>query len=199
MIEKVNSQEKRLGENDRMIREIDGKISEMSSQKVNVNQLAELVKQLREKMSAIKWPAEKINELSLRLEINNNLLSNPVKTKQTVVHTAGKLIWVIALLSITVISLIIGIVETAGKLERYKTNDMLWRYLKVSSNSNDLKYLQTIERLYPIRHENMKVQVEEAELKEKQIAESVAVNRDQRSDSSISQSKKAKSRTKRSK
>jgi hypothetical protein len=48
----------------------------------------------------------------------------------------------------------------------------MWRYIKLSNNSQNLEYLQSVERLYLENPEKIQSLVEKEELKLKQIAES---------------------------
>ncbi len=198
MIEKVSSQEKRLDKTEKTLTVIEEKLSGISDQSSNFKQLAELVRQIQNGMKQIVWPVEKMNELSLRLESNNDLLSNPVKPKQIVVHSAGKLAWVIVSLVFVIILLVTGLINTVNKLNQYQTNDILWRYVKATNKSQNLEYLQSVENLYLNDPEKMKSLVEEAELHQKQLAESKAQNRGQVSRDSIPSPKKAKNKIKRS-
>jgi hypothetical protein len=197
VIEKVAGHEKRLDKNEMMLTELEENVSGMSDQSDNLNNLADLVGRIQERMNKIVWPVEKINELTLKLKLNNDLLSNPVKTKQSVFHTAGKLAWVILCLFIAVVSLIIGLFETARKLDRYKTNDLLWRYVKVVNKDQNLEYLQWVEKLNLKDPEKMKSIVITAELYQKQLIEAETNNGAQVSIDSITSSKKIKSKLKR--
>lgn len=66
-------------------------------------------------------------------KINNDLLANLVKSRQTIVQTATKSIWIIVVLVILLnISIMISI-DINRKLEQYKINDILCRAMKVNS------------------------------------------------------------------
>ena len=197
VIEKVAGHEKRLDKNEMMLTELEENVSGLSDQSSNLKKLAELVGQVQDRMNKILWPVEKMNELTLRLKLNNNLLSNPVKTKQTIVHTAAKLAWVVVLLSIIVVSLVIGLFEIANKLDGCKTNDLLWRYVKVTNKGQNLEYLQSVEKLHLKDPEKMKSFVIEGELYQKQLIEAVANNGERVSVDSITSGKKVKSKLKR--
>ena len=168
VIEKVDGQGKRLDQNEKLVTEMKEKVSGISDQSDNFKKLGEVVGQILEKMNQIDWPVEKMNELSLRLKLNNDLLSKPVKTKTTVVHTAGKLGWGVLFLSCSAILLVIGLFEIAGKLDQYKMNDLLWRYVKVTNKAQNIEYLQAIESLYLKNPELMNSYVEQEELKQRQ-------------------------------
>jgi hypothetical protein len=199
VIEKVDGHQKRLDHNEKTLTEMEEQVSGLSDQSSNLKKLAELVGQVQERMNKIIWPVEKMNELSFRLKLNNDLLSQPVKTKQTVVHTAGKLAWVIVLLFIIVVSLVIELFEIANKLDQYKKNDLLWRYAKVTNKGQNLEYLQSIEKLHLKDPERMKSVVIEAELYQKQLSETVANNGNLFSINSSSTPKKIKSKVGRTK
>ena len=169
VIEKVNGLEKRSAENEKILSEIKENVSGLSGQSQNLNELAQIVQHLQQRMQQIIWPLQQMNELTSWLKMNHSLFSNPVKTKQTVVHTAGKLGWVMAFLLLAIISLAIGLLETASRLKEYKTNDLLWRYVKVVSKNKNLEYLQTLENLHLKDPEKMKFFVDEEELRQKHV------------------------------
>ncbi len=172
IIEKVEAIEIRTNTQGKEFSEITKMVSTMTDQFNTIKTISDQVKKLQDNMNNIIWPVREITEMSSRLSRNNELLANPKKTKQVVFHTAGKLIWVIVILSALIISLIIFLVNTSNKLEQTKMNDMLWRYIKLSNNSQNLEYLQSVERMYLAHPEKMKYLVEKEELKLKQKAES---------------------------
>lgn len=178
IIEKVEATETRMNTQGKELSEIIKKVSTMTDQANTIKTVADLVKKLQDNMNNITWPVREITEMSNRLARNNELLTNPKKTKQVVFHKVGKLIWVIVILSALIISLIVFLVNTSNKLEQFKMNDMLWRYIKLSKNSQNLEYLQSVERLYLGDPEKMQSLVEKEELKLKQIAESEFINHD---------------------
>jgi hypothetical protein len=179
IIEKVEAAETRLNTQGKELTEITKKISTMTDQTNTIKTVVDLVKKLQGNINNITWPVREITEMSSRLSRNNELLANPKKTKQVVFHTAGKLIWVIVILSALIISLIVFLVNTSNKLEQTKMNDMLWRYIRLSNNSQNLEYLQSVERMYLAHPEKMKYLVEKEELRIKQIGESEIKNHDQ--------------------
>lgn len=168
IIDKVEGQQKRLDQTERSIGEIENNLSEISDQSNNLKKLSEVVGQIQERMKTIVWPVEKMNELSIRLKLNNDLLSSPVKTKTTIVHTAGKLGWFILFLSCTIVLLAFSLFETVEKLDQYKKNDLLWRFVKIVNKDQNLEYLHSVEKLYLQDPEKMKSRTEEEELYQKQ-------------------------------
>ena len=172
IIDKVNAGEKRLDANEKLIADMDKKLYGSKDQSANQKQILELIKQLQEGMKEVKWPVKEIAEMSFRLRQNNDFLANPKKTKQVVFHTAGKLAWIITGLFIVIISLVIQLLNISNNLDQYKMNDLMWRYIKLSNNSQNLEYLQSVERMYLTSPEKMKILVEKEELSLKQIAES---------------------------
>ncbi len=123
-------------------------------------------------MDRIDWLKEQLTELSFKIKLNNDLLANPAKNKQTIVHTAEKSIWIIVVLVFLLNILIMVSIDINRKLDQYKTNDILWRALKVNSNTHELFYLQSIEKLYDNDPDKFKSGVVEAERVQKQILES---------------------------
>jgi hypothetical protein len=172
IIEKVEAIEVRLNIQGKELSEITKKVSTVNDQANTIKTIANLIKKLQDNMNTITWPVKEMTEMSILLAQNNELLTNPVKTKHVVFHTAGKLIWVIVILSALIISMIVFLVNTSSKLEQSEKNDMLWRYIKLSNNSQNLEYLQSVERIYLADPEKLKSLVEKEELRLKQIAES---------------------------
>jgi hypothetical protein len=175
IIEKVDGHEKRLFQNEIILKNMEEGMSDISGLGANIKKLEEVVGQVQERMSEKIWPIEKLNELSLRLKMNNDLLLNPVKTKTKVVHTAGKLGWVILFLSCFVIFLTIGLFETVRMLHQNQMNDLLWRYVKVTNKDQNLEYLQAIEKHYLKNPESMKAFIEQEELNQTQQSVSKAL------------------------
>ena len=172
IIEKVEVTETRLGTQEKELTEITKKVSTMTDQTKTVKTLSDLIRKLQDNMNTITWPIREMAEISNRLAQNNKLLTNPKKTKQVVFHTAGKLIWVVAGLSIGILFLIVGLFNTTSRLDQYRMNDMMWRYIKLSNNSQNLEYLHSVETLYLDDPQKMQSLVEKEELKLKQKTES---------------------------
>ena len=179
IIEKVEGAETRLNTQGKELAEITKKVSTITDQSNTIKTTANLLKKLQDDMNTITWPYGEISEMTNLLIQNKELLAHPKKTKQVIVHTAGKLGWSIAGLSVIIISLIILLINITNKLNQYKMNDMTWRYIKLSNSSQNLEYLQSVERLYLAHPEKMKSLVEREELKLKQITESEINNHDQ--------------------
>lgn len=197
IIEKVEAAEAILNIQGKEISEITKKVTSITDQTNIIINLSNLVKKLQDNMNTITWPVNEVTEMSNLLVRNNELQANPKKTKQIVFHTAGKLIWVITGLLIGIILLIIGLFNSQSNLDQYRMNDMMWRYIKLSNSSQNLEYLQSVERLYLADPETMKSFVEKKELKLKQIAESEINNRSHgASDSTSPLNKKKKIRVK---
>jgi hypothetical protein len=178
IIDKVNAGDKRLEANEKLVIEMDKKLSGFTDQSGNQKHILGLIMKLQDEMTEIRWPVNQIAEMSSRLKQNNDLLANPVKTKHTIVHTAGKLGWIIAGLSVVIISLVILLINVGSKMDHLKMNDMMWRYIKIGSHSQNLEYLHQIERTYLDDPEKMQSEVEKEELHLKQIAESEINNPD---------------------
>jgi hypothetical protein len=197
IIEKVEAAETKLNIQGKELSEITKKVSTVTDQANTIKTIANLIKKLQDNMNTITWPVKEMTEMSNLLAQNNELLAHPKKTKQVIVHTAGKLIWIIVSLFAMMLSLIILLVNTSNKLDQFKMNDMIWRYIKLSNSSQNLEYLQTVERLYLASPEKMKSLVEKEELKLKQIAEFEISTHDQSSYDTISVlNKKKKIKTK---
>jgi hypothetical protein len=145
IIEKVEAAKTRLNTQGKELTEITKKVSTITDQTKTIKTVTELVWKLQDNLNTMTWPVREITEMSSRLARNNELLANPKKIKQVVFHTAGKLIWVIVSLSSIMVFLFIFLVKTSNKLDRFRMNDMMWRYIKLSNTSQNLKYLQSVE------------------------------------------------------
>jgi hypothetical protein len=171
IIEKIDASVVRIGEQEKVITEISQKVSQMSDQSSTIKNVAELVKNLQDNMYNIRWPVKEMTEVSNRLAENNELLSNPRKTKQVIFHTAGRLLWVIVGLFIGMVFLVMGWINTSNKLDQFRMHDIMWRYVKLTNHSQNLEYLQSVENLYVINPDKMQSLVEKEELSLKQISE----------------------------
>jgi hypothetical protein len=113
-----------------------------------------------------------MREMSSRLELNNELLANPRKTKKVIFHTAGKLLWVIIGLSVGMVFLVLGWVNTSNKLDQYRMHDIMWRYIKLTNKSQNREYLQSIERLCLDNPDKINSIIEKEDLRMEQLEES---------------------------
>ncbi len=172
IIEKVESSVNRLDEQEKFMTEISQKVAVITDQSNSIKNVAEVVKKLQENMNAVRWPVKEMTEMSGRLARNNELLSNPRKTKQVIFHTAGKLLWVVIGFFIGLVFLIMGWINTSNKLDLYRMHDIMWRYINLTNQSQNLEYLHAVERLYFADPEKMKSLVEKEELRLKLQEES---------------------------
>ena len=171
---------------------MDKKLSGWTDQSINQKYILGLIKELQEGLTNIKWPLKEMEEISSRLARNNNLLANPVKSKQIIVHTAGKLGWIIAALTAGIISLSFLLINTSNKLDQYKMNDLIWRYIKISNQSENLEYLHLVEESYLENPERMRALVEKEELRQKQLSESEINNLANRTPDTLNHANKMK-------
>jgi hypothetical protein len=172
IIEKVDANDARLVEQEKAISEISQNLAVIEDQANTINHVGELVNKLQENMYNIRWPVKEMKEMSSRLDLNNELLANPRKTKQVIFHTAGKLLWVIIGLSVGMVFLILGWVNTLNKLDQFRMHDIQWRYIKLTNQDQNLEYLQWIEKLYQGNPEEMESIVLKEELSQEQLQES---------------------------
>jgi hypothetical protein len=171
IIEKIDSSEARLDRQGLELVDLSGKVSGLTDQASAINNLADLVKELQKNMIAIRWPVKEMEKMSERMAKNNDLLSNPRKTRKIVFHTAGRLIWVIIGLFIGIGLLTIGWINTSKDLEKYQMNDILWRYVKTTNRAQNLIYFQDLEKMYVSDPDKMQSAVEKEELRLKQLDE----------------------------
>lgn len=173
IIEKVEASEIRLDEQEKVITEISEKVSAITDQSSTIKNVTEVVKNLQDNMYNIRWPVKEMTEMSNRLAINNELLANPKKTKKIIFHTAGRLLWVVIGLFVGIVFLIMGWISTSNKLDQFRMHDIMWRYVKSTNHSQNLEYLQSIERLCLGDPKKMQFLVEKAELLQKQQDEMI--------------------------
>ena len=65
-----------------------------------------------------------------------------------------------------------GWVNTSNKLDQYRMHDIMWRYIRLTNRSQNLEYLQSVERKYLGSPEKFRSFVEQEELRQKQFEES---------------------------
>lgn len=82
VIDKINGQENRIEQNENRLLEIESKVAEVSNQESNITNLTCVIEELQNKMSHSFLSKEQIAELSFRIKLNNDLLANPVKSRQ---------------------------------------------------------------------------------------------------------------------
>jgi hypothetical protein len=170
VVDKLNTTGARLDNQEEELLELSKKIHTLDDQSSSNNELMELVKQLQNNMTAIRWPVREMEKMSERLAQNNELLSSPRTTKKVVFHTAGRLIWVVIGLFIGAILLTIGWIDTSREMEKYRMNDLLWRYTKINQ-AQSLDYFQDVEKMYISDPGKMESAVEKEELRLKQLDE----------------------------
>jgi hypothetical protein len=176
IIEKVDASETRIDEQEKVITEISQKVSLMSDQSSTIMNVTEIVKKLHNEMYNIRWPVKEMTEMSNRLAINNELLANPRKTKKVIFHTAGRLLWVIIGMFAGMVFLVMGWFNTSNKLDQFRMHDIMWRYIKLNNQSQNLEYLHAIENLYFADPDKMNSIVEKEELHHNQLKESTQIN-----------------------
>jgi hypothetical protein len=172
IIEKVDSGAARLDEQEKIIAEISQKILVTTEQAEAIKDVAEAIEILRKNINSIHWPLKEMTEMRNRLAENNELLSNPRKTKQVIFHTAGRLIWVVIGMFLGMVFLTMGWVNTSNKLDQFRMHDVMWRYIKQTNQTQNLEYLQGIEEMYLNDPNKMKSFVEKGELRLKQMEDS---------------------------
>jgi len=172
IVEKVDASATRLEEQETFISEISQKVAVITDQSNALKNIIELVRNLQENIKTINWPVKEMTEMTNRLAKNNELLSNPRKTKQVLFHTAGRLLWVVVGLFVGMTFLIMGWINISNKLDRFQMHDVMWRYVKLTNQSQNLEYLQAVERMYLSDPEKMKSLVEKEELRLSQLEKS---------------------------
>jgi|GEM_PF-4517371 hypothetical protein len=171
VIDKLNTTAARLDNQEEELLEVSKKVHTLNDQTNSNNALGELVKQLQNSMISVRWPVREMEKISERLAQNNELLSSPRTTKKVVYHTVGRLIWILIGLFIGAILLTIGWMNTSREMEKYRMNDLLWRYIKINNQGQNLDYLQDVERIYISDPGKMESAVEKEELHLKQLDE----------------------------
>jgi hypothetical protein len=172
IIEKIDASVNRLDEQEKVISEISQKVLVITDQSAAIKNVAEVIKKVQENIGTIRWPVKEMTEMSSRLDTNNELLANPRKTEKIIFHTAGRLLWVVIGLSIGIVFITMGWINTSNKLDQFRMHDIMWRFVKLTNHSQNLEYLHSVETLYLGNSEKMESLVLQGELSQKQFEES---------------------------
>jgi hypothetical protein len=111
----------------------------------------EVKKQLKDinvAITAIKFPARQMDELSGKLKASVALLKQPVENKVLHHHYIPKLIWVSAVLFVVLCLAFCGWYNTGQKFDQYRANDLKYRYLKMNRSLALQQLLFITDSLY---------------------------------------------------
>jgi hypothetical protein len=171
LVEKVNSHETRIDEQQKTTQEMSTTISAMKGESENIQRIAKIVDELQAKMVNIQWPVSEMEKLSGILSRTNHLLENPRREKVLHVHTGSKMMWSVIALSVICIFLLAGWISTYNRLNDYRMNDVCWQYLKLNLGAKQVQSMQKLEMQYQQHPDEMTAQVEQQELRLQQWAE----------------------------
>lgn len=113
---------------------------------------------------------EKVQNLTSAIAILKASSGIPPQGKASHTHHLHKGIWVAIALSILATSFLYGWIRSSVSKEKYRANDILYRYLKVNGNSESLKGLYHIDSLYKSNSDDF---IKHVEQQEENLAEQV--------------------------
>lgn len=165
LIEKMENAETRMEEHHKIMEELSTTMARITKQQETSQQLSGVIEQLNEQVHFIDLPVKQITELCALLRNHKEQMSDLPKQRIVHVHTAHKLTWAVGALFFIVIMLLMFLSEQNNKLDDNKMHDITWRYIKLKTHKQGLKYLQQVEELYVTNPEKLQQQVEEEELR----------------------------------
>ncbi len=119
------------------------------------------IHRLRDDLKESRFPIEKLQSLSSRLDTVMSLLREPVENKVLHHHHVPKIIWITAGLFITLALISSGWYITANKLDSFIGNDTKYRQLRLDTSKQGLQiYLDKIDSLYVTRPDMRKIVLE---------------------------------------
>jgi hypothetical protein len=139
--QKVQTQEKKIG----AIAETVSKIPDYSA---DLKQIKSGIADLKTAVTALQFPAEKIQEFSGKLTSVVELLRQPIENKVQHHHHVPQIIWVAAGLFIVLCLTCSGWYMTAAKLDQYREADTKYRYLYLKGDDTVHRTLFTLDSLY---------------------------------------------------
>ncbi|MBA4168466.1 MAG: hypothetical protein H0X41_13150 [Chitinophagaceae bacterium] len=171
IVDKVNACADKVKEQETAIAGLQKNAPAIKEAEANLHSATSIIHQLQENMKTLRFPVEEMNRLSEELNANNQLLSRPRKDKVFHIHTAGRLMSAVIVLSVVVLILGYGWYNTHATLDDYRMHDIIWRQLKLRVSAEPLESLHALETEYQANPSLMKDNVEKAELRLQQDAE----------------------------
>lgn len=113
---------------------------------------------------------EKVQNLTSAIALLKASSGIPPQGKASHTHHLHKGIWVAIALSILAASFLYGWIRSSVSKEKYRANDILYRYLKVNGNRELLKGLYHIDSLYKSNSDDF---IKHVEQQEENLAEQV--------------------------
>ena len=113
---------------------------------------------------------EKVQNLTSAIALLKASSGIPPQGKASHTHHLHKGIWVAIALSILAASFLYGWIRSSVSKEKYRANDILYRYLKVNGNRESLKGLYHIDSLYKSNSDDF---IKHVEQQEENLAEQV--------------------------
>lgn len=165
LIEKMENAETRMEEHHKIMQEMSATMVRITKQQETSQQLSGVVEQLNTQMQGIDLPVKQIAELSALLRNHKEQMSDPPKQKIVHIHTTHKLAWAVGILFFIVIMLLMFLAKQSNKLEQNTMHDFTWRFIKLKTHKQGLKYLQQVEELYVANPEKLQQEVEQEELR----------------------------------
>lgn len=141
IIEKVETQESKVGELETAIRKLSGSAEEIELLKREVGSMKEIAK-------GISFPIQEMRELSSSLKECRMQLTLPIEKNVQHHHHFPKVIWATIGLFLGLAAVCAGWYTTGTSLKEYKANDTKYRYLKVFGSNSLKEILFDTDSLY---------------------------------------------------
>jgi len=143
LIDKVDGQERKIGE-------LKEKAEQIPSYTDVLSQVKTGIEGLRKDVQKISFPEREMEELSERLAKSVAILKQPVEQKIIQQHHVSKGIWVAIAIFLLLCLVATGWYSTYNKLDFYIANDTKYRYLKLEANTGLGKWLNVLDSLYKV-------------------------------------------------
>lgn len=98
LIDKVDSQERKIGDQENQIKELKQRVNSIPDNTEVVRQFIWSLQELRSDIKLLSFPEKLVRDLCARLETTIMILKQPVKKEITHHHHATKTIWIAAAL-----------------------------------------------------------------------------------------------------
>lgn len=141
IIEKVETQESKVGEMETAIRKLSGSAEEIELLKREVGAMKEIAK-------GVSFPIQEMRELSSSLRECRMQLTLPIQKSVQHHHHFPKVIWATIGLFLALATVCAGWYTTGTSLNEYKANDTKYRYLKVFGSNSLKEILFDTDSLY---------------------------------------------------
>ncbi len=155
---------KKVEGQDKKIVALEEKIKIIPDNAKQFQNLVSAIHGLRDDIKESRFPTEKLQGLSSRLDTVMNQLRQPVENKVLHHHHIPKTIWITAGLFIAFALVSSGWYMTGSKLNGFMANDTKYRQLRLDTAKKSLQlYLDRVDSLYNNRPDMRKIVLEKEE------------------------------------